>query len=90
MILNIECRTVQAISFGYLGGIVNEDGRNDAEMRSTIATGKVRFGQMKRILINISLSTGMQLKIFKCCIWLGLLCGYENRTISKEVGKRME
>ena len=43
----------QVSSFSYLGSLISEDGRCDAESR--IAMAKGNFGKMRRILTNLSL-----------------------------------
>ena len=38
--------------FRYLGNLVSEDGRSDAEISSRIRIGKANFGKMGGILVN--------------------------------------
>ena len=83
-------RVKQVSSFRYLGSLVSEDGKCDAEIRSRIAMGKARFGQMRRILTSMSLSSEVQLRLLKSYIWSGMLYGCESWTISKELRRRLE
>ena len=55
----------QVRSFRYLGNLVSEDGRCNAEKGSRIGIGKANFGKMREILTNTSLSIEMWLKILK-------------------------
>lgn len=46
--VNVGGQAVKQVrSFRYLGSLVNEDGRCDAEIRSRIGIGKANFGQMR-------------------------------------------
>ena len=90
VVVNIGGQTVkQASSFRYLRSLVSEDGKCDAEIRSRIAMGKARFGQMRRILTSISLNNEVRLRLLKSYIWSGMLYGCESWTISKEM-RRLE
>ena len=80
----------QVRTFRYLGSLMDEDGRCDAEIRSRIGMGKANFGQMRRILTSMSLSIGIRLRILKCYIWSVMLYGCETWTVSKEMKKRLE
>ena len=44
----------QVSSFRYLGSLISEDGRCDAEIKSRIAMAKGNLGKMRRILTNLS------------------------------------
>ena len=45
VVVDIGGQTVKQVSsFRYLGSLVSEDGKCDAEIRSRIAMGKARFG----------------------------------------------
>ena len=80
----------QVRSFRYLGSLVSENGRCDAEIRSRIGIGKANFGQMRGILTNMSLSIEVRLRILKSYIWSVMLYGCETWNISKEMKKRLE
>ena len=66
VVVNIGGQTVKQISsFRYLGSLVSEDSKCDAEIRSRIAMGKTRFLQMRRILTSMSLSSEVRLRLLK-------------------------
>ena len=91
VVVNIGGQTVKKVSsFRYLGSLVSEDGKCDAEIRSRIAMGKARFGQMRRILTSMSLSSEVRLRLLKSYIWSGMLYGCESWTIIKEMRRRLE
>ena len=80
----------QVKSFRYLGSLVDEDGRCDAEIRSRIGMAKANFGQMRGILTSLNLSRGIRLRILKSYIWSVLLYGCETWTVSRKMKKRLE
>ena len=52
----VNGKSVRQVSFLiYLGSLIFEDGRCDAEIKSRIAMAKANFGKMRRILTNLSL-----------------------------------
>ena len=55
----------QVRSFRYLGSLMSENGKCDAEIRSRIAMGRARFGQMRGILTNMNLSREIRLRALK-------------------------
>ena len=65
----------QVRSFRYLGSLMGENGKSDAEIRSRIAMGKARFGQMRGILTNVNLSREIRLRVLKVYIWSGMIYG---------------
>ena len=52
--------------------------------------GKARFGQMRGILTNMSLSSEICLRLLKNYVWSGKLYGCESWAISKEIRRRLE
>ena len=89
--VNVGGQAVKQVrSFRYLGSLVDEDGRCDAEIRSRIGMGKTNFGQMRRILTSRNLSTGIRLRILKTYIWSVMLYGCETWTVSRGMKKRLE
>ena len=71
----------QVATFRYLGSVVSEDGRCEAEIRARIGMAKANFGKMRNILTNLSLNAQLRLRILKCYIWSGLLYGCESWTV---------
>ena len=61
----------QVSSFRYLGSLLSEDGRYDAEIKSRIAMAKGNFGKMRRILTNLSL--GMNI-LTNLTAWISRPC----------------
>ena len=91
VVVNVGGQTVkQGSAFRYLGSLVSEDGKCDAEIRSRIAMRKARFGQMRRILTSMRLSSEVRLRLLKSYIWSVMLYGCESWTISKEMRMRLE
>ena len=89
--VNIDGQAVKQVrSFRYLGALVDEDGRCDAEIRSRIGMAKANFGEMRRILTDLNLGIGIRIRTLKCYIWSVMLYGCETWTISREMKKRLE
>ena len=80
----------QVSSFRYLGSLISEDGRCDAEIKSRIAMAKSNFGKMRRILTNLSLGMNIRLRLLKCYVWSTLLYGCEAWNISEVMRRRLE
>ena len=40
-------------SFKYLGGLFDENTRNDSDIRARIGMAKPTFGQLSKILVNL-------------------------------------
>ena len=80
----------QVRSFKYLGSLMSENGRCDAEIRSRIAMGKARFGQLRGTLTNMNLSREIQRRVLQSYIRPGMIYGCESWTISKENKKSLE
>ena len=80
----------QVNSFRYLGSLVSEDGKCDAEIRARIGMAKTNFGKMRSILSNLSLSIGLRLRLLKSYIWSTLLYGCESWTIKAESQRKLE
>ena len=80
----------QVNSFRYLGSIISEDGRCDADIKSRIAMAKGNFGKMRRIITNLSLGMNIRLRLLKCYVWSTLLYGCEDWNISGVMRRRLE
>ena len=79
----------QVSSFRYLGSLISEDGRCDAEIKSRIAMAKGNFGKMRRILTNLSLGMNIRLMLLKCYVWSTLLYGCEAWNIGGVMRRRL-
>ena len=80
----------QVETFRYLGSLVSEDGRCDAEVRARIGMAKANFGNMRNVLTNMSLDIHLRMRILRCYVWSGLLYGCESWNLSKVMQKRLE
>ena len=80
----------QTDKFKYLGSILTEDGRCEAEIKTRIAIGKSNFGKMRNVLANLSLSTELRVRLLKAYIWSGMLYGCECWTINAAMRKKLE
>ena len=80
----------QVSSFRYLGSLISENGRCDAEIKSRIAMAKGNFGKMRRILTNLSLGMNICLRLLKCYVWSTLLYRCEAWNISGVMRRRLE
>ena len=74
----------------YLGSLVCEEGRCDKEIRARMAMAKSNFGNMRKVLANMSLDIQLRMRLLRCYVWSGLLYGCESWTISTEMQKRLE
>ena len=76
--------------FKYLGQVVNQEGRNEQEIKIRIAQAKSTFIRMSRILTSKEISFSLRIRLVKCYIYPILLYGSETWTILKESTKRLE
>ena len=91
--VNIRLRDTamkQVSSFKYLGSIIHEDGKCDTDIKSRIGMSKAAFGQIRKILISLSINVRTRIRVLKAYVWSVLLFGCEAWTISKEMRKRLE
>ena len=87
---HVNGEAVRQVSFfRYLGSLISEDGRCDAEIKSRIAMAKGNFGKMRRILTNLSLGMNIRLKLLKCYVWSTLLYGLEHQWSNEEEAAEM-
>ena len=62
----VRIHTIKLVrSFRYLGRLMSENGKCDAEIRSIIPMVKAVFGQMRRILTNVNLRREIRLRVLK-------------------------
>ena len=59
-------RIKQVETFRYLGSLVSDDGRCEAEIKSRIGMAKGNFGKMRKILTNLRLDSHLRQRILKC------------------------
>ena len=80
----------QVKHFKYLGQVVNEEGRNEQEIKIRIAQAKSTFIRMRKILTSKEISLPLRLRMIKCYIYPIVLYGSETWTLLKESVKRIE
>lgn len=80
----------QKDAFVYLGSLVTENGKSEAEIKRRIAIAKQTFGRMRGLLTNKKLSLRIRKAVIKTYIWSTLLYGVESWTVSKRMEKRLE
>ena len=80
----------QVRSFRYLGSLVQDDARCEGDIRGRIGMAKAAFGQLRKILVNLSISRRTRARVLRTYVWSVLLFGCEAWTISKEMRKRLE
>ena len=80
----------QVNSFRYLGSLVADDGRCDSDIRGRIGMAKTTFGQIRKILVSLSINIRTRIRVLKAYVWSVLLFGCEAWTISKGMRKRLE
>ena len=80
----------QVTKFRYLGSLVTEDGKCDAEIKARIGMAKANFGKMRDLLTNLNLNIRLRERMVRCYIWSGMLYGCESWTISAVMKKRLE
>ena len=64
-------------SFKYLGSLVDEDARSDCDDRARIGIAKATIGQLRKILVNLSMGRATRVGLMKTYVWSVLLFGYE-------------
>ena len=89
--INIDGTVLKQVdTFRYLGSLVCEDGRCDAEIKARIGMAKSNFGNMRKLLTNLSLDIKLRMRLLRCYIWSGLMYGCESWNISSVMQKRLE
>ena len=66
----------QVSSFGYLGSLISEYVRCDAEIKSRIAMAMGNFGKMRRILTNLSLGMNIHSQVISLHVAQGGTPGF--------------
>ena len=59
--INVEGVTIEQVTkFRYLGSLVSENGKCDAEIKVRIGMAKTNFGKMRDVMTNLSLKLAGQ------------------------------
>ena len=77
-------------NFKYLGSIFTEQADCDKEIQTRIAIAKGAFGNMKKVLTNISMNINLRQRILKCYVFSTLLYGCEVWTMKKNIKKKIK
>ena len=80
----------QVSTFKYLGSQVSDDAKCDSDIRARIGMAKAAFGQLRKILVSMSIRRETRVRVLKSYVWSVLLFGCEAWTISKEMRSRLE
>ena len=76
--------------FRYLGSLVSEEGRCDAEICARTGMTKANIGSMRKVLTNMSLGTHLKIKLLSSYVCSGLLYGCESWNVSSVMQRRLE
>ena len=71
----------QVRNFRYLGSLVQEDARCEGDIKGRIGMAKAAFGQLRKILVNLSIGRGTRVRVLRTYVWSVLLFGCEAWTI---------
>ena len=91
--VNLRCgnQTVKQVDrFIYLGSMITENARCEAEVMRRIGIAKKTFSDMRTLLTNRKLSIKTRKNIMKTYIWSTLLYGVESWTLSLGMRRRLE
>ena len=89
--INIQGKEIKQVEeFKYLGSIFTEKADCEKEIRTRIAIAKAAFGNMKKVLTNISMNINLRQRILKCYVLSTLLYGCEAWTLKKNLRKKIE
>ena len=79
----------QVEKFLYLGQLITEDGRSDAEIKRRIGMAKSAFLNIKHLLTNCNISWRTRFRLLKCYVWSILTYGCETWTTKKSTENRI-
>ena len=79
----------QVTSFVYLGSLMTQDGRSDAEVKRRIAIAKSTFGTMKEVLSKRTLRLCTRLRLLKCYVMSTLTYCCETWTLGAAMKARL-
>uniref|UniRef100_A0AAQ6A1U7 ribonuclease H n=1 Tax=Amphiprion ocellaris TaxID=80972 RepID=A0AAQ6A1U7_AMPOC len=89
--LNVEGNNIKQVEkFNYLGSLITDDGRCDAEIRRRIGIAKETFHKMQSILKDRKMPMTTKIRILHCYIYPVLCYGCECWTISKPMIDRVQ
>ena len=85
-----ETEVKQVESFVYLGSTSTDQGNSEKEIVKPIGLAKKTFGNMDKLLKNLSMSIKFRVRILKCFVWSKLLYGYVAWTIRKDLRRKLD
>ena len=89
--INVQGNPVKQVKeFKYLGSIITDEGTSDKEVRTRIAIAKAAFGNLKKLLTNITMSFQLRFRLLQSHIWSTLLYGCEGWTLKKNIIDKLE
>ena len=80
----------QVKRFKYLGQIITDDGRCDAEVKTRIEIARAKFVGMKDVLTSRQLNIKLRLRLIRCFILSTLLYSSETWTLNQDLCRRLE
>lgn len=70
--------------------MISEDGGSEKEIGRRICIAKRAFGNIRKLLNNLSKNMEMRLRLIKCFVWSTLIYGCETWTIKINTKKKIE
>ncbi|MGX9987587.1 reverse transcriptase domain-containing protein [Soonwooa purpurea] len=83
-------RIKQVQKFKYLGSVLTEDGKCDAEIKTRIGLARNAFQKLSKILKDRKVSRTTKKRVLNCYVIPVLLYGSESWTISSRMRRRLE
>ena len=88
--IKIDGKLVEQVeSFVYLGQLITEDGRSEAEIKRRAGIAKTKFMKMSKILTSKNISINTRVRLCKCYIWSVFMYGCETWTLTSVIEKRI-
>ena len=87
--ITLEGSPIQQTSLiTYLGSLITEDGRCEKEVKRRIEIARSAFVKISKILTSRKISIDTRKRLCVCYVWIALLYGSENWTLTKITAKR--
>ena len=85
-----DTKIKQVQKFKYLGSVLTEDGKCDAEIKRRIGLAKDAFQKLSKVLRDRKVSRTTKKRVLYCYVIPVLLYGSESWTISSRMRRRLE
>ena len=79
----------QVQQFKYLGAVIQNDGRDETEIRCRIAAARSAFQNMEKVLRDRKMNIHLRLRILNCYVWSILRYSSETWTMTKATERRI-